>query len=574
MRILPLAAAVAALLVPAGPAFAGDPTMPLAQVRGGMQCTGYSVIQGTTISPFDVQVLDVAAGEAAGIGNILVSVSGPAVDATGIGPGFSGSPIYCPDGAGTNRVIGAISQSVNEYGGKVALATSIEAILGTPIDVPKRATTSARMKAAMAKAKPIASPLSVSGLSAPLAKSLTTAAAKAGRPVLAVPPGPLGNFPPQTLQPGSAVAVGYSNGDVRTSATGTVAYVDGDRIWIFGHELEGNGRRALLLQDAYVFRIINNPLQLGALASTYKLAASGHDLGTISSDGFSAVAGRIGALPHTVPITAIARDEDSGKITTVNTNAADEAAVDLPSGGAWTSAVAPLAVAQSVSGVLGSTPSRLTGEMCARISLAELEKPLRFCNRYISSSGGQSDDGGASNAVLSGAANDLGTALSTIDNYTGKPPSVTGVSVLLKVHRGADQAFMRGITLPKRVRPGQRVRVKVALQRVRGERFNRTYTMRIPGDTRPGTQRVRLVGQDADQGENAFTTIILGDDEEESEGGDPGAGTLDELAEQVKATARFDGVGLRIGRTRGDAFRDKDFRVSGQAETTVRVSRR
>src|SRR3954449_2308610 len=185
MRIRSFAvAAVAACLVPVAPAFAGDPTMPLSQVQAGMQCTGRSVIQGTTISTFDVTVLDVAAGEAAGIGNNLVSVSGPAVDATGIGPGFSGSPIYCPDGAGTNRVIGAISQSVNEYGGKVALATSIEAILGTPIDVPKRAATSARMRAAVAKAEPIASPLSVSGLSAPLAKSLTTAAAKAGRPVL------------------------------------------------------------------------------------------------------------------------------------------------------------------------------------------------------------------------------------------------------------------------------------------------------------------------------------------------------------------------------------------------------
>src|SRR6478736_4303581 len=146
MRILPFAAAVAAFLVPAAPALAGDPTMPLAQVQAGMRCTGYSVIQGTTISSFDVQVLDVAGGEAAGIGNILIAVSGPAVDATGIGPGFSGSPIYCPDGAGVSRNIGAISQSVNEYGGKVALATSIDAILGTPVDVPKRAT-STRMRA-------------------------------------------------------------------------------------------------------------------------------------------------------------------------------------------------------------------------------------------------------------------------------------------------------------------------------------------------------------------------------------------------------------------------------------------
>ena len=105
--------------------------------------------------------------------------------------------------------------------------------------------------------------------------------------MLAVPAGPLGTFPPQTLQPGSAVAVGYSSGDVRTSAIGTVAYVDGDRVWVFGHELEGDGRRALLLQDAYVYRIINNPLQLGPIGSTYKLAASGHDLGTITNDGFT-----------------------------------------------------------------------------------------------------------------------------------------------------------------------------------------------------------------------------------------------------------------------------------------------
>ena len=573
MRILPLAAAVAAFLVPAAPALAGDPTMPLAQVQAGMRCTGYSVIQGTTISSFDVQVLDVAGGEAAGIGNILVSVSGPAVDATGIGPGFSGSPIYCPDAAGVSRNIGAISQSVNEYGGKVALATSIDAILGTPVDVPKRAT-STRMRAAMASAKPIASPLSISGLNAPLANALTAAAAKSGRPVLAVPPGPLGSFPPQTLQPGSAVAVGYSNGDVRTSAIGTVAYVDGDRIWVFGHQLEGNGRRALLLQDAYVFRIINNPLQISTFAATYKLAASGHDLGTISNDGFSAVAGRIGALPHTVPVTAIARDEDSGAVNTVRTNAADEAAVDLPSGGAWTSAIAPLAVAQSISSVLGSTPARLTGEMCARITVAEIKKPLRFCNRYVSTSAGQSDDGGASNALLSGAANDLASALSAIDAFTGKPPSVTGVSVLMKVHRGADQAFIRSISLPRSVRAGQRVRVRVALQRVRGGGLTRTYTMQIPRDSRRGRQTVRLVGQDADQGENAFTTILLGDDDEQNEGGDPGPATLDELAAQVNATGRFDGVSVRVGRARGEAFRDANFRISGQAETTVRVTRR
>src|SRR3954453_3448819 len=181
MRLVPLAAAVAAFLVPAAPAVAaGDPTMPLWQVSAGMHCTGYSVIQGTAISSFNVDVLDVTGGEASvSTGRILIGVSGPAVDATGIGPGFSGSPIYCPDGAGTNRVIGAISESINEYGGKAALATPIDAIIGTPVDVPGRTnatvsrTTKAvsgpkgvspRMRAALASAKPIVAPMSVSGL--------------------------------------------------------------------------------------------------------------------------------------------------------------------------------------------------------------------------------------------------------------------------------------------------------------------------------------------------------------------------------------------------------------------------
>ena len=150
--------------------------------------------------------------------------------------------------------------------------------------------------------------------------------------MLAVPPGPLGTFPPQTLRPGSAVAVGYSNGDVRTSSVGTVAYVDGDRVWVFGHQLEGVGRRALLLQDAYVFRIINNPLQLGAA----RLDLQARGLRARPRDGHLATAsapsrGAPAPLPHTVPVHGDrARRGQRHGPATVNTRAADEAAVDLP----------------------------------------------------------------------------------------------------------------------------------------------------------------------------------------------------------------------------------------------------
>src|SRR6188472_3052205 len=113
MLVRLLAAAVVASLATAAPAMgAGDPIMPLSQVQAGMQCTGYSVFHGTAVGSFDVTVLDVVAGDPSFDGpRILVQVSGPAVDATGIGPGFSGSPIYCRDAAGVARNIGAIADS-------------------------------------------------------------------------------------------------------------------------------------------------------------------------------------------------------------------------------------------------------------------------------------------------------------------------------------------------------------------------------------------------------------------------------------------------------------------------------
>src|SRR4051794_6039240 len=562
MRLFPLPAAAAALLVPAGPALAaGDPIMPLWQVHAGMRCTGYSVIHGTDISSFEVDVVEVTGGEAqAGGGKILIEVSGPAVDGTGVGPGFSGSPIYCPDGAGVSRVIGAISESVNAYGGKEALATPIESILGTPVDVPGKPSAAAtmvkpspRMRAALASARPMVAPLTVSGLSSPVAQQLEAAAAKAGRTVLAAPAGPLGSFPVQTLRPGSAVAVGYSTGDVRTSAVGTVVYVDGDKVWLFGHSLDGVGRRALLLQDAYVFQVINNPLQVGTAASTYKLAASGHDLGTVSSDGLSGVAGRTGVLPHTVPVHVIARDLDGNALTTVDTAAADEAAVDLPSGGSWASFLAPLAGAPAAAGGLRRAPPPLTGEMCARITLAQLSKPLHFCNRYVSTVSGQADDGTSENAVISGAANDLAGALATIDAYTGKPPTVTGVNVLLKLRRGADQAFLRSVSLPPRVRPGQKVRARVKLQVDRGGTLTRTYTLRIPAGVRRGTRHLHFIGQDVDLGDSGFTTIILGDDSDRAAAGDEGPKSLKALSARVRAATRYDGVTVRAGRVRARA---------------------
>jgi hypothetical protein len=63
----------------------------------------------------------------------------------------------------------------------------------------------------------------------------------------------------QELRPGSAVSASVAGGDLSIGSIGTVAYRDGSAIWAFGHPIDAAGRRALQLQDAYVFSVINNP---------------------------------------------------------------------------------------------------------------------------------------------------------------------------------------------------------------------------------------------------------------------------------------------------------------------------
>ena len=67
---------------------------------------------------------------------------------------------------------------------------------------------------------------------------------------------------PQPMRPGAAVGVSYSTGDIQIGAIGTVAYTDEDRVWAFGHPFEDAGARRLFLQDAYVYRVIDNPVAI------------------------------------------------------------------------------------------------------------------------------------------------------------------------------------------------------------------------------------------------------------------------------------------------------------------------
>ena len=561
-----LAATVAAFLLPVSPAVAGDPIMPLAEVQAGLQCTGYSVVRGVEISPFDVEILDVIDGDASGGGpRLLIRVSGPAVDDTGVGPGFSGSPIYC-----------GRPQRGRDLG--VARGLRRRRRAGhADRDDPRHGAHAPQARAApalRAQAKPLATPLTVSGVNPTLGRALERAGARVGRPLMAAPAGPLGTFAPQQMRPGASVGVSYSSGDIQVGAIGTVAYTDGDRVWAFGHAFEGAGERRLFLHDAYVYRVIENPIALADVATTYKYASLGHVLGTISNDSTDAVVGRTGAKPPTIPVRVTATDLDTGRKLVTGIEAADESRIGLPEGASPASFIGPLAVTEAASKLLRSAPGRLSADACVQIEINGLKKPTRFCNRYVSAFPADEDFVGTANTVAARASTDVFEALAAIDDYQGSPPDVREVAVRIDFSRGENRAFLQSVKLPRRVRPGQNVRARVTLRRVRGPRIKRTYAFRIPRELRRGERELTFSGSDVDVADDGLLGSIIISDEEDDGAGDPGPRSLRALAGRIRSIHRYDGVRVRGDFGRDPAFRDPDLRISGRATTTVRVRRR
>ena len=563
--------ALLAIAAAAPPAEAGEPTMPLADVRSGMQCEARSVIRGTAIATFNAEIVDVLAGRPGSASpRLLVRVSGEAVDATGIGPGFSGSPIACPGEDGTLRIAGAISESIGEYGGKLALATPIEAILSEPFEAPAGAR---RAPALRSRARPLAAPLTVGGLSPSLSRRLTAAAARRGRLLLAAPAGQVTvDAPP--LAPGSAAGVGLAVGDVSLSSVGTVSYVDGDRVWLFGHLLDGAGPRALFLQDAVVHTVVSNPVQSPDL-STYKLASPGHGIGVVGYDGLSAVTGRLGRLPQHFPLRIAAHDADSGRRRVTSALLADERSLGNPAGGSPLALVGPAAVAQAVVAVRGSLGARISSRMCVRVKIRQVRSPLGFCNRYVVRGIPGGDGAGGTFPLLE----DVGALTELLDDFDAAPLHIERVDVEVGVRRGLRQAYLVGVKGPRAVRRGRTARLRLLLREPEGRRSSRTFRLRVPRRMRRGRATLTVKGTQAeaisDDLELDLGALLGGPDETEAEE-DTTPTSLDSLAAAVAGLGRYDGLTAAL-RRRGRAtlerrvFRDPQLRISGEASARIAV---
>jgi hypothetical protein len=278
-----LVVVAAGLLVAAGPAFAAPPpTLGLdalqaeLAVHGALDGVMKTSLHGTSVTPIPVKVLAVVDGFSWGK-LIMFECTDPAVtDIGGIAAGMSGSPIYVDVGDGP-RMIGAVSYgdaftlrgtglatpieymtAIQEQygaarsaagasgsaGGTAAKTVRLDRPVVTSSGVVRKLVLGKQAQAAAAGAgtsvmHPLAEAM-ITGLSRSTAayKRLAAKLEAAGLTVVTNDSAGDGGATPD-LVPGSPAGVSYASGLYGLYVLGTVTYVDGDDVLLFGHPTLG-----------------------------------------------------------------------------------------------------------------------------------------------------------------------------------------------------------------------------------------------------------------------------------------------------------------------------------------------
>ncbi|HSS45479.1 MAG TPA: SpoIVB peptidase S55 domain-containing protein, partial [Thermoanaerobaculia bacterium] len=333
-------AAILALSVCGHAAFA-QPTEILSEEKVVPGMKGYGVTDlgdGKGIQRFDVEILGLLKRFAPRQDLILARVSGAGLENSGIIAGMSGSPVYV-DG----KLVGALAYGWPFSKDPICGITPIQSMLdirhapaAPPVPIGGSAASTARLVSAFAQGRfaerlediwrplreasgdsPAALPLPVSlageGSPGSLFGRLAEAAGwmavpsgvSSGRAALAVGRRPSEVSPAERLLPGSAVATELLSGDMDLSATGTVTWVEGNSVLAFGHPFLSMGPVSMPMARAEVLTV------LPSIFRSFKFAATGSVLGSITQDRSSGILGTFGTRAPMVPITIRMSSEET-----------------------------------------------------------------------------------------------------------------------------------------------------------------------------------------------------------------------------------------------------------------------
>jgi predicted CopG family antitoxin len=298
-----LALLIFLLTLPVSSVWAAPEIMPVDDVKQGMQGIGKTVVSGTKLEEFGVEVLGVMKNKGPSGDLILVRTYGDVIDRTGgIAQGMSGSPVYI-----NNKLVGAIAYGWSLTDHKIGMVTPIADMLKL-WEMPDKYNASMQVEDNLPGFEEMATPLMVSGFSSNALSMLQDKLKPFNLTPYEVGAAPSdAEFGP--LEPGGAVGVELVRGDSSVAALGTVTYVEGDKVLAFGHPFLKKGNIGYFMTNAYVFTTVMG------LENSFKVGTTGDAVGLINQDRGAAVAGKLGRYPTIIPVRIMVKDNDTGKIT-------------------------------------------------------------------------------------------------------------------------------------------------------------------------------------------------------------------------------------------------------------------
>lgn len=500
--IVPILTCAGLLALTIPPARAAEKLMPLSEVQRGAQGECRTVFQGKTIEPFPFQVIDVMHGTIGPkLDLILARLQGEKATYTGVVAGMSGSPCYI-----NGELVGALSYRFGSFTKEpIAGITPIHEMLRI-FEIPEPKPDVARQAyqpldyqtalkqrqqklsysgaAGKGELHPIATPLNFSGFDPAIVNLYRDDLQRLGFQAAMGSNGGVQGNPdaPQKLEMGGAIAGQLVRGDISISGTGTVSYIDGDKVLAFGHPFFDSGFVRIPMATAWIQHILVSE------AGSFKMAEDGVPVGTITQDRATAIAGYLGQQTRMIPVSLQVQDQ-----TQVDPSQLHFEVFQDPSN-------TPLMMAMSIHNAL---QERLQHNQGGSLSL---EGQLQVDGQNIPLKRFYSATEQAETPIM--AARDLANTLFALWNNPFQHPNIQKLDLKFKFEPQSAIATIDEIW-PERteVRPGESVGLNVRLKNYRNEGVVRHLRVQIPSDVPYGPLLLLVSdGETLDQLEDSLKT--------------------------------------------------------------------
>jgi len=448
---------------------------PLSEVRRGEWGVAYTVFEGVTPEPMQVEILGVLK-DALGPGQnmILARLHGSKPEYTGVVAGMSGSPVYIE-----GRLVGALSYRIGQFSKEpIAGITPIESMFQVKDGDTAASEERTPVQSGDSAMTPMETPLVFGG---GFSQETVERFGDRFRALGLTPVAGLGGADPtekqpEPLVPGSAVSAVLVRGDLSMAGTCTVTFVDATHLLACGHPITQFGPVSMPMTKANVVATLPSPL------NAFKIINTTETVGAFTEDRASAIMGRFGKRARMIPVTVEVKNtpepgaEGKSQDRTVHFEVLDNREL-TPS----TMLVSVYQSLQQANGASAEMSYRMSGELTLQglptVKLAGIMAP-----------------NGANSAAIA-------TALYINDRFGGiyaneaEQPVVTGMRLKMAVIADRRTAVLEQARLSQtEVQPGDTVVVEATVRPFQSG----IEVVRIPVTIPPGTMpgELRLVVSD------------------------------------------------------------------------------